>query len=218
VRPDPRFHSGCQNAGMEKDAFSDAIPAHIRTGEERFHRSGRPGHWTVLDFWRWSASDLLSNTMRGVVAEFIVARALGVAKELRNEWDAYDLLTPDGIKVEVKSAAYVQSWHQKSASRIEFVITPRRAWDASTGSMEEYPRRHADVYVLSLLGEKDPERIDPLDLDQWRFYVLPTRVLKEKCPTQQRIGLTAVIAFEADEVGFDGLGDAVRKAARGPRT
>ncbi len=65
---------------------------------------------TVKDFWQWSASDLIGTVMRGVLAEFLVAHALGIDKEgFRVEWDAFDLGTcaADGsrLKVEVKSAA-----------------------------------------------------------------------------------------------------------------
>jgi hypothetical protein len=66
---------------------------------------------TLLDFWQWAYSDLLSNTNRGRLAEFIVARALSLGlTDVRIEWDAVDLVTPTGVKVEVKSAAYLQSW------------------------------------------------------------------------------------------------------------
>jgi hypothetical protein len=36
---------------------------HLFDGSEPFTRRGLPGH-TVLDFWRWSASELMGNTMR----------------------------------------------------------------------------------------------------------------------------------------------------------
>jgi hypothetical protein len=49
--------------------------------------------------------------MRGVLAEYIVALAMGIDTEegVRREWDAYGLVLGDGTKVEVKSAAYIQS-------------------------------------------------------------------------------------------------------------
>jgi hypothetical protein len=56
-------------------------------------------------FWRWAYSDFLSNAQRGVLAEYIVGTALNCLKEKRLEWDAHDLVTEDGIKIEVKSAA-----------------------------------------------------------------------------------------------------------------
>ncbi len=41
---------------------------------------------------------------RGRLAEFIVANALSVPSDgVRDEWRAYDLKTPDGVTVEVKS-------------------------------------------------------------------------------------------------------------------
>ena len=32
-----------------------------KTGDEPIHLAGRPLRFTVLDFWRWSSSDLASN-------------------------------------------------------------------------------------------------------------------------------------------------------------
>ena len=128
---------------------------------------------TVLNFWQWSASSLLNNTMRGVLAEFIVTRASGCEQEVANEWGSYDLETPTGIKVEVKSAAYVQAWHREdsSPSQIRFGVGATRAWDAQTGEYEENRQRHADVYVFCLLAEKDSTRVNPLDLSQWQFFL-----------------------------------------------
>ena len=57
------------------------------------------------EFWEWAYDDLLTNTTRGVLAEYIVATALGVADTKRREWDQYDLKTADGDGVEVKSSA-----------------------------------------------------------------------------------------------------------------
>ena len=80
-------------------------PATRKTGEERFHLSGQPTGPVLLDFWRWSVSDLVSNATRGRLAEYIVASALGLATGVRSEWDAFDLLTPAGLRIEVKSSA-----------------------------------------------------------------------------------------------------------------
>lgn len=53
----------------------------------------------------------MGNTVRGVIAEFLVASALGISGDMREAWSPFDLLTEDGIKIEVKSSAYVQQWH-----------------------------------------------------------------------------------------------------------
>ncbi|GAA1366667.1 hypothetical protein GCM10009612_50660 [Streptomyces beijiangensis] len=70
---------------------------------------------TVLDFWRFAISDLRTNAVRGYLAEFLVARAVG-ARTNRLEWDAYDILSPEGIRIEVKAGGYVQAWSQTQAS------------------------------------------------------------------------------------------------------
>ena len=41
---------------------------------------------TVGDYWPWAYSDIVNNTNRGVLAEFIVARALGSFETVRTNW------------------------------------------------------------------------------------------------------------------------------------
>lgn len=81
-----------------------------KTGPEPFHANGTAVGCDLLDFWQWSTSDLVSNVTRGRLAEYIVARALGLdTNGVRNEWAAFDLQTESGVKIEVKSAAFIQS-------------------------------------------------------------------------------------------------------------
>lgn len=63
-------------------------------------------------------SHRLPDCCGGMLAEFLVAEALGAATRPRSEWDAYDVVTPDGIRVEVKSSAYVQAWAPARPSSI----------------------------------------------------------------------------------------------------
>lgn len=42
------------------------------TGNEEFTLRGVGTGMTVNDFWAWAYSDLLNNTYRGVMAEFLV--------------------------------------------------------------------------------------------------------------------------------------------------
>ena len=100
------------------------------------------------------------------MAEYVVATALGVADGVRREWDPDDVTTASGVKVEVKSAAYVQTWAQRQVSRIEFGIAPTRVWDESTGEYQEEAKWQADVHVLALLDEKDRTKVNPRDLEQ----------------------------------------------------
>jgi hypothetical protein len=93
---------------MSRNEGFAALEVQRKSGDERFEGSAAPPGLTLADFWSWSASDLVSNATRGVLAEYIVASALGLAyqREVRAQWDAFDLLF-DGIKIEVKSAAYL---------------------------------------------------------------------------------------------------------------
>ena len=184
-----------------------------KTGEEVFCRYDRKFDLRLLDFWRWSASDLIGNTERGVLAEFIVASALGLTDRLRIEWDAFDLLTPEGVKIEVKSAAYIQTWYQKQFSDIVFKIRKTRAWDVETNVMDEHSQRQADLYVFCLLKHKVQETLDPLDLEQWEFYVVPTKVLNEKMNNSGTITLARLKTLAPNACSYAKLREVVRDAA-----
>jgi len=133
--------------------MNDLLPikASRKTGKEVFIGLGKGKLLTLKDFWQWSSSDLVSNATRGILAEFLVASALGLNHGVRNEWDSYDLKTDTGVKIEVKSAAYVQSWYQQKLSDITFNIRTTLAWDYKTSRFAKEKKRQADVYVFCLL-------------------------------------------------------------------
>ena len=154
-------------------ATLDKIEQSTKKGDEPLLCQNSRLPITIKDFWAWSASDIMSNTTRSRFAEFIVATATNVDLGIpRQEWQSYDLLTPEGIKIEVKSSAYIQSWYQKKISTIIFSIKPARLWNSGNGKQEPNVKRHADIYVMCLLKNKNQNTINPLDMDQWDFYVL----------------------------------------------
>jgi hypothetical protein len=176
---------------------------------------GEPVGGNLLDFWRWSASDVVSNATRGVLAEYIVARALLIPTDgVRDEWDKCDLRTTEGITIQVKSAAFVQSWHQKKLSKITFDVKARRGWNAETNLQDKEAARHSEVYVFALLAHEEKRTVDALDISQWKFYVLPTRELNARQRSQHSIMLKALDALAGGHVAFDGLRAAVDAAAR----
>ena len=199
-------------------------------GNESIHAAGVSIGVTVLDYWRWSGSDLMSNVSRGVLAEFLVARALDVTHAPRVEWTTYDLKTRTGVTVEVKSAAYAQAWPQRRPSDIRFDIEARKqVWNAATNEIRDLPvpQRLADVYVFCVLGSEDrtADDTDPRDLDQWAFYVISRAFLDRKRPRQKTIGLNALRSLmrrapqqrEAAEVRYLGLRAAIEAAGGGGR-
>lgn len=149
-----------------------------KTGDEPLTFKNQNLDVKLIDFWRWSVSDIVSNATRGRFAEFIVATALGIDQTIvRDEWSAYDLTSPEGIKIEVKSASYLQSWFQNDYSKISFSIRPTKHWDSLTNKQAELAMRQADIYVFCLLKHKDKKTLNPMNLEQWEFYVTSTETL-----------------------------------------
>jgi len=168
-----------------------------------------------MSYWQWSASDLVSNVTRGVMAEYIVGRAFGIGSGgVREEWAAYDLITPSGIKVEVKSAAYVQSWHQNRLSKITFRTPKTLTWDSDSNRQSQKAKRQANVYVFALLAHQEKKTIDPLDVSQWEFYVLPTLILDARKRSQHSITLSTLQKLTGEPVGYNNLKSAVEQAAK----
>ena len=161
---------------------------------------------------------MVLNTSRGVLAEFLVAMALGIdVTQPRVGWATWDLdwmESPDhSVAIEVKSAAYLQSWGQKALSTIQFVVPKRRGFDGAAGETEATPSRHADVYVFALLAHKEKPTLNPLHLEQWHFYVLPTDVLDSRTRSQHSITLKSLEDLAGAHVGFSSLAASVRRAA-----
>lgn len=184
-------------------------------GNEPLHSNGRPLGLKLLDFWSWSASDIVSNALRGILAEFIVASALDIdLNGVRDEWGSYDLITQDGIRIEVKSAAYLQSWEQSHYSSIIFNVPKTRAWNIDTNIQENESRRQAQVYVFALLSHKDKSTLDPLNIAQWVFYVLPTAVLDARTRSQVSITLCSLEKLAGPGLSYFNLKGAVVQATK----
>ncbi len=164
-----------------------------KTGKEILTNNGLNINYSLLDFWQWSVSDILSNATRGRFAEFIVGTAIGLEPtNLRNEWAKCDIITEEGIKIEVKSASYIQSWNQDKFSTISFSIKPARHWETGTKRYRGNPKRHAEVYVFCHLKHKDQNTIDPLKMEQWDFYILPTYRIDNYERSQSSITLNSL--------------------------
>lgn len=183
-------------------------------GNEQFSVGDNNISITTNDFWRWAYSDLSDNFCRSVLAEFIIATSLEVPGldigRTHLSQKSYDILTEDGYKVEVKSAAYVQSLDSEHPDCITFGIAPLKT--ASEIEKNDIPHhRHSDVFIFCIYKavKKDDS---PLNLDLWDFYILPTKVLDEKKPTQKTITLPSLMQLEPIWCDYYGIGDAIQKA------
>jgi len=185
--------------------FSAPPPTRL-TGSERF--SGCDA--SVGDFWSFAMSDLRMNNVRGYLAEFLVARAVGAGAN-RVEWDAYDVLSPAGVKIEVKSFAYLQVWDQRELSKPVFTGLKGRTWTPQAG---ESPAAtfNADVYVFCVQTAQTHETYDPLDVAQWEFFVTSQSELARL--GFKSISLKTLLTIANGPVAYDDLANAITKASK----
>lgn len=187
----------------------------MHKADEHFSANGHQLSLTMTDFWTWAYSDLSNNIGRSVLAEYIVATALGTSsietERSRVMWRPYDLLSKEGYRVEVKSAAYVQSWDSKHPEHISFRIAPARIPDETGDYKLDAPlQRNSDLYVFCIYTAITKDE-SPLNLDLWEFYILPTKVLDEKKPTQKTITLPVLKQLEPVWCDFHGIADVVNE-------
>ena len=182
----------------------------LLSGNEQFtySLSSYPPPRKIVDFWSWNGSDLLNNTLRGALAEYIVAQALNIElNQVRQDWTEYDLITNDGIKIEVKCSAYLQSWEQNHLSSIRFGCAPSQAF--VNQKYDGNKLRHSDIYIFCLFECKDPEIANPLNLDQWLFYILPTKIIDDKLKQQKTISLKSLLKLSPMEARFHEINSCV---------
>ena len=185
----------------------------LLNGNEEFTLCGSSIGITVRDFWSWAYSDLLNNTYRGVMAEFLVYSSMlpptppSSRTQMRADWLPYDVTSPSGRRIEVKSAAYLQSWTKDYYSQILFDIAPKHAWTPEEGSSPEL-KRNSDIYVFCVYTALTREK-SILDLDLWDFYVLATSTLNQKVPNQKKIALSSLQKLSPIKTGYAGLGTVI---------
>jgi hypothetical protein len=160
-----------------------------KNGKENFRIDETNLSFNLSEFWSWNQSDLVENRTRGILAEFIVKKALNIenTSKTRTEWDDYDLITEKGIKIEVKSASYIQTWEQENGfSDISFDIKISKR--SNNGKS-----RASDFYVFCLLDCKKQDKINPMKLEQWIFYVKETKEIDRILGEQKKIQLNSLL-------------------------
>ena len=195
----------------EQRAYPAVKPVTL-TGEEAF--TGMTSRRaTVLNYWRWANSDLVGNVSRGILAEYLVALAVQATDEPRDPWAAFDVVTPSGITIEVKSAAYIQAWDQRALSRISF-LTRATEDPILTPGVTPVVSRRSQVWVFALLHHSEQETLNPLDVSQWTFWVVPTPWLNARERSQHSITLTSLKSSPYGvPVDFDHLAKAIAQVA-----
>lgn len=186
------------------------------TGDEHFKVNGE-SRFSVLDVWKFAYCQLPDDVM----AEFLVAKALGIDKSENNSyWTAYDM-SYRKKRIEVKSTVYVHPWNTEKVSQVRtFSIAPSKNsyWlDTPLPSADGDLERQSEVYVFCLNANQDIDKHDILNIDHWEFYVVPTYIInsyatKNGNPDQKKIALNVVKSLTEGAVKFDDIRNAVDKA------
>ena len=85
-------------------------------------------------------------------------------------------------------------------------------WDWKTNQYGETQIRSADVYVFCILAHLDGQTVNPLELTQWEFYVLPTRTLNSSLGNQKTVSLSRLKDLGAVALDYDQIRNAVLEA------
>lgn len=189
---------------------------HSYAPEEKFQHNGE-ALFSVLDFWQYAYSQL--EGLGDTLAEFLVAKALCVEKaENVNYWTAYDMAYRNK-RIEVKATRYVHPWNTHISKVRTFSIEPTNNsyWGNSKDGVNGGRKlsRQSEVYVFCLNGNMDIHNSDPLRVDDWMFYVVPTFEINNYCkdnPNQKKISLNVVKRLAKGGVAFDMLKNAVDAA------
>ncbi len=178
-----------------------------KTGQEAFTENGASIGVSVLDFWRFSYSELNSDP-RDDIAEYLVSLALGVREPYnKKDWTLFDI-DYNGNPIEVKSTSYYQTWRKDGKTTENRTFSIRKA----TAPDETEARRHSEVYVFCVLNGKTEETADPLRLENWEFYIIPTAIINEQCGDNKTISLSRIKSMGYSAKGFRQIKDAVDAA------
>ncbi|GLT01135.1 hypothetical protein GCM10007897_25260 [Sphingobium jiangsuense] len=151
---------------------------------------------------------LVTNVLRGHVAEAIIALALEPEWRWSSaDYAGWDFERSDGLRLEVKQSAAMQSWSTGKPSKAIFDVAARTGyWESGTRWIAQ-PGRPAHLYVFAhhcTYGD-DADHRDPT---QWQFYVVPSQAL----PDVKKLGL-ATISTLTSAVPVTALADKVRVTA-----
>ena len=189
------------------------LPVKKLSGSELFKNSGNK-KFSVLEFWQYGFSNLNSNVLRGVLAEFLVENALKDVSNIsiRNPWGDCDVIFEEKTKIEVKCCSYIQDWDQKELSKISFAGLKAKTlyWSSAVSEFPREPEDYkSDIYILALLKHQDPETLNILDMNQWCFYVLPKDELKRITKNGKSISIGKLEKHNIRPIHFTELKDRV---------
>jgi hypothetical protein len=159
---------------------------------------------SVVDFWQWAFSDILTNINRAVFGECLVGRALGLTHgKTRRTWDYVDF-EYEGHAIEVKSTGFSQRWEAGKTHTNSFDIEAKipTRFRRPSPDKDAVPERSGEVYVFAVFNsgaaDIDSEAVEDVDseavtdISKWGFYVFPRSELDERWPNQKKVSFNVV--------------------------
>lgn len=159
------------------------------TGTEPFTVNNQPTGMTIADYWRWS-SNPHDRSFRSSLAQFIVSASLDAA-----EGRKCDVITKDGLRIVVKTTSYNHSADPDSPDHVRFDLEP----------FDTVSDIHVFCVCKTLIADEDP-----INLDLWDFYVVPTAVVDDELLWQKSITLPKLTDLHPYFCDYYGLPDAVK--------
>ena len=180
-------------------------------GNEAFTYHGEETDMTILEYWRWLYSELFD--LQSSIAEYIVAKALGLKKAYNvGDWTLFDI-EYRSTRIEVKETSYVHAWQTdeepKSKTRAFGINKAHDTYQDSTSELH----RQNDIYVFCLNTGETRKTANPLQLEHWEFYIVPTSLINEKCGDANSISLsrlrkmTPVVPYPEIKANIDAIID-----------
>lgn len=176
---------------------------------EKFIFNNNELDFGILDFWKSKYSNIYN--MQEVIAEFIVEKALGIDKAQNTDyWTLYDILYR-GCRIEIKETSYYHPWNEngKVSKQRMFGITKANSNYESNETENKFERQN-DIYVFCLNTGTTKETSNPMNLDNWEFYIIPTSEINKQCGDNKKISLGRVRKI-AEKKGFEEIKSCIDK-------
>ena len=167
--------------------------AELLNGNEVFKQNGIELGFNVMDYWRFQFSNLVDNL--GYVAEFLIAQALSNDEpDNCNGWTVYDV-GYRGKRIEVKATSYWQSWKASHIISEQRNFSIRKTYLDYQNNKSDKARQN-DIYIFCLDKGRDEKSSNPMNLENWVFYVVPTKVINEMFGDQKVLSLMRLEKIE----------------------
>ena len=105
----------------------------------------------------------------------------------------------------------IQSWAQRRDSTITFDVHPTLGWNPDTANLGPSAADNLMHNVFALIEHRDRGTIDPLNVEQWLFHVIATRVLDATLGSQKSVSIKGLRRLKPKLVRFGSIDKAIRE-------